>query len=343
MARKQGERGRRPTLDDVAALANVGRGTASRVLNGSPQVSESTKEAVLAAVKSLSYMPNQAARSLVAGRTGAVALVISESEERIFNEPFFGAVVKGISEGLSQASRHLVLHLAPARTRTANILDFLGSNQVDGVLTMSLREGDDLPTAVAERGVPVVGGGRSSASLDGSWVDVDNRAGGRLAASHLIDRGRGVIASITGPRDMRSGRERLAGFVEVLEASSIRPDQSLIVEGDFTEGSGYRGMLALLDRRPDTVAVFAASDMMALGAIRAIRESERTVGGDIAVVGFDDSREAATAVPRLTTIRQPARDMGWCMASSIIRLIDEPGIPPIQIVLPVELVVRDTS
>lgn len=340
---RQGDRRKRPTLDDVAALAQVGRGTASRVLNESPQVSEPTKEAVLAAVKMLGYVPNQVARSLVTGRTGAVALVIAESEERIFNEPFFGAVVKGISEGLSGVSRHLVLHLAPAKTRTENILDFLGSSHVDGVLTMSLREGDGLSLALAERGVPAVAGGRSSGSVAGSWVDVDNRAGGGLAASHLIERGREVIGSITGPRDMWSGRERLAGFAEMLESSSIRSDSSLIVEGDFTEGSGYRGMLILLERRPDIAGVFAASDMMAVGAIRAIRESGRSVPGDVAIVGFDNSPQATSALPPLTSIHQPAQAMGLHMASSIVRLIENPDEPPIQVVLPVELAVRSST
>ena len=297
----------------------------------------------MAAVKALNYVPNQAARSLVTGRTGAVALVIAESEERIFNEPFFGAVVKGISEGLSRASRHLVLHLAPASTRTANLLDFLGSNHVDGVLAMSLRDGDALLLALAERGVPVVAGGRSAHGFEGSWIDVDNRAGGRLAAGHLIDRGHRVIATITGPRDMCSGQERLAGFRDSMSASSLPLDDSLIVEGDFAEDSGYRGMLTLLDRRPDITAVFAASDLMAMGVIRAIRESGRAVPGDIAVVGFDDSAEAAKSVPALTTIRQPARAMGLHMATSISRLIDEPGSATPHVTLPVELVVRSSA
>ena len=297
----------------------------------------------MAAVKALNYVPNQAARSLVTGRTGAVALVIAESEERIFNEPFFGAVVKGISEGLSRASRHLVLHLAPASTRTANLLDFLGSNHVDGVLAMSLRDGDALLLALAERGVPVVAGGRPAHGFEGSWIDVDNRAGGRLAAGHLIDRGHRLIATITGPRDMCSGQERLAGFRDSMSASSLPLDDSLIVEGDFAEDSGYRGMLTLLDRRPDITAVFAASDLMAMGVIRAIRESGRAVPGDIAVVGFDDSAEAAKSVPALTTIRQPARAMGLHMATSISRLIDEPGSATSHVTLPVELVVRSSA
>ncbi|WP_233492285.1 LacI family DNA-binding transcriptional regulator [Blastococcus sp. TF02A-30] len=321
----------RPTLEQVAAHAGVGRGTVSRVVNGSPQVSEQTRRAVEAAIAELGYVPNLAARALVTRRTGTVALVVAEGEERLFEEPFFARAVRGISSAVQASGRQLVLALSEGRP----LERYLTPQHVDGVLLLSVRADDPLPRQLQGTGLPVVLGGRPD-GVDVPHVDVDNAGGARAAVAHLLATGRRRIATVTGPPDMGAGRDRLAGYRDALAGA-----EALEVTGDFTEGSGYRGVRELLDRRPDLDAVFAAGDSMAVGALRALREAGRSVPGDVAVVGFDDSPLAAVTDPPLTTVRQPVEELGRAMAELLAALLA--GEEPASRVLPTELVVRASS
>ncbi|MDX6374155.1 MAG: hypothetical protein QOD98_3143, partial [Nocardioidaceae bacterium] len=208
----------RPTLEEVAAAAGVGRGTASRVINGSSKVSEKARQAVERAIAELGYVPNQAARTLVTQRTDAVALVIAESEERVFAEPFFAGVVRGIGTSLSDARLQLVLLLADTGHRSGRLDDYLTRQHVDGVLLLSLHDDDGLPERIRARGLPFVLGGRATEDQEGAYVDVDNVLGARLAVDHLVHRGRKTIATIAGPTDMVVGRTRHDGYLAGLTA-----------------------------------------------------------------------------------------------------------------------------
>lgn len=215
--------GRRPTLDEVAALAGVGRGTVSRVVNGSPQVSPAARAAVERAIGALGYVPNRAARSLVTRRTDSVALVVSESEERVFGEPFFAAILRGISSSLLETHLQLWLAMAQSPAERERVEHHLTSQHVDGVLLLSLHDSDQLPVLLAERELPTVLGGRPAWMLapepdrrrlaQPAWfVDVDNAGGGRQAVEHLVATGRRRIGCIAGPQDMGVGLARLAGY-----------------------------------------------------------------------------------------------------------------------------------
>jgi len=332
----------RPTLDQVAERAGVGRGTVSRVINGSPQVSEHTRRAVEAAVAELGYVPNLAARALVTRRTDAVALVISESEERVFSEPFFAGVVRGISAAVSAAGRQLVLALAAGEERPLE--RYLTPQHVDGVLLVSLHGDDPLPELLRTRGLPVVLGGRPPSGYGGAYLDVDNVGGAEAGVAHLVARGRKRIATISGPHDMGAGQDRLAGYRAALADAGLEDDPALVAEGDFSEVSGLQAMRALLAGHPDLDAVFAANDLMAIGALRALREAGRRVPEDVAVVGFDDSPLSRVTDPPLSTVRQPVDEMGRQMAEMLLRLISgTDGETRLSAVLPTELVVRASS
>jgi DNA-binding LacI/PurR family transcriptional regulator len=296
------EVGGQPTLEQVAARAGVGRGTASRVINGSPQVSERTREMVMKAVEELGYVPNQAARTLVTRRTDTVALVIAESEERIFGEPFFAGVVRGISAALNDASRQLVLSLVHTNDQAQRLGNYLTRQHVDGVLLLSLHDDEAFPFDLDARRLPVVLGGRS-AHWSGSFVDVDNLDGARQAVGHLVETGRRTIATISGPRAMASGRDRLEGYAAAISDAGLTYDEELVVEGSFSEQSGRAGMEELLSRRPDIDGVFAASDLMAMGAMRSLRSHGRRIPEDVAVIGFDGTKASETTEPPLSTIR----------------------------------------
>ena len=332
----------RPTLEEVAALAGVGRGTASRVINGGAKVSDRARQAVEEAIAQLGYVPNPAARALVTQRTDAVALVIAESEERVFGEPFFAGVIRGISSALADGNLQLVLMLAQAQRR-GHLDDYLTRQHVDGVLLISLHDDDRLPQRIRSRGLPVVLGGRGPDNMDVAFVDVDNVLGARLAVDHLVHRGRRRIATIAGPPDMVAGRTRLQGYRDGLAAVDVEVDERLVVHGDFGQESGEAGMRNLLVRAPDVDGVFCANDLMAAGALRVLHEAGRKVPEDVSVVGFDDAPLAQSTHPPLTTVHQSPERMGHEMVSLLLHAMAHPDEPPQPRILPAHLVVRDSS
>jgi DNA-binding LacI/PurR family transcriptional regulator len=318
----------RPTLDEVAARAGVGRGTVSRVVNGSPQVSPRARARVEEAIAELGYVPNRAARALVTQRTDSVALVVSESEERLFGEPFFAGIVRGISSGLADTTLQLWLAMAQSPAERERVEHHLTAQHLDGVLLLSLHDADPLPTLLEERGLPTVLGGRPARMLQPGakpayFVDVDNAGGARQAVEYLLHRGRRQVGTIAGPQDMAVGVTRLAGYREAVAECAEAVAGDLIEYGDFSEASGAAAMRRLLERRPDLDAVFVASDLMAAGAIRALRERGRRIPDDVAVVGFEDSPIARQTEPPLTTVHQPVEQMGREMARLLVARINK--------------------
>lgn len=334
--------GGRPTLEEVAARAGVGRGTVSRVINGSSKVSGHTRAAVEAAVAELGYMPNRAARALAANRNDAIALVVPEPEARFFAEPYFSDVVRGVGATLAETDVQLVLTLAGNERERRRLAQYLSGHRVDGVLLVSVHAEDPLPELLVELGIPTVLSGRRSAAETLPWVDSDNLAGAAGAVRHLLGRGRREIATITGPLDVYGARCRLDGYRQALADAGHAVDELLIADGDFTEEGGRRAMRELLERRPGLDAVFAASDVMAAGARRELRAAGRRIPEDVALVGFDDSVLARHMDPPLTSVRQPVEEMGRTMARLLLaRIAGEEG--DAAVVLPTELVVRESS
>jgi DNA-binding LacI/PurR family transcriptional regulator len=338
------ERGQtQPTLEQVAALAGVGRGTVSRVVNGSSQVSERTRRAVEKAVAELGYVPNLAARALVTRRTDTVALVISEPEHRIFGEPFFAGIVRGISAAVTDSERQLVLAMAQTDAQVQQLDRYLTRQHVDGVLLVSQHRGDRLPAVLAERDVPVVLGGRPLDPGGGWYVDVDNVTGAREAVAYLLGGGSRKVATVTGPQDMVAGLDRYTGYTAALEEAGIAVDTDLVVEGDFSQHGGERAAHALLARRPDLDAIFAANDPMAAGVLTVLKDFGRDVPGDVAVIGFDDSETAQHTQPPLTTVSQPTEQMGRAMVDLLLEQMDGGGADPRHVLLPTTLRVRESA
>ncbi|MBB5431992.1 LacI family DNA-binding transcriptional regulator [Nocardiopsis composta] len=332
---------RRPTLEAVARHAGVGRGTVSRVINGSERVSDRTREAVLHAIEELGYVPNRAARTLVTRRTDMVALVVSESEERLFAQPFFAGIVRGVSGVLTERGLQLLLATARTAAEHERLGDYLVGGHVDGVLLVSLHADDPLPGRLTAAGIPFVLGGRPAhpGGEPVHYVDIDNVGGAELAVRRLAGTGRRRIATVAGPADMPAGQDRLDGYRRALEDAGLEPDPALVAWGDFSHEGGARAMRELLEAAPDLDAVFAASDDMALAALRVLRESGRRVPEDVALVGYDDTALAASADPPLTTVHQPTERMGGEMAQVLAdRALARTA--PEGIVLETRLVVR---
>lgn len=332
-----------PTLEAVAELAGVSRATVSRVINGRPRVSEKVRRLVEEAVKELGYVPNRAARSLVTRRTDSIALVVREPETRFFSEPFFPEIVRGISSSLAEVDFQLVLIMEQSGAHGERITRYLTTGHVDGVLLTSLHGKDPLPPALVAAGIPTVIGGGPPGELRVSYVDADNREGARQAVEHLVRGGRTRIATITGPADMPVGIDRLNGYRDALDATDLPFDPAIVVPGDFSQASGGVAMEQLLTLRPQIDAVFAASDLMAAGALQALGRAGLRVPDDVAVVGFDDSATARSTDPPLTSIRQPLVEMGRTMASLLLRHVLEGDTDPHTVILPTELVVRSSA
>jgi DNA-binding LacI/PurR family transcriptional regulator len=333
----------------VAARAGVGRGTVSRVINGSPRVSDATRAAVEAAVAELGYVPNTAARALAANRTDAIALVVPEPETRFFAEPYFSDMLKGVGAELSDTEMQLLLIFAGNDRERRSLAQYLAAHRVDGVLLVSVHADDPLPDLLAQLEIPAVISGPRSAGEALPSVDSDNYGGGRSAVEHLIAQGRSQIATITGRLDVYGAQRRVDGYRDALRDAGREVDEKLIVPGDFTEEGGRRAMTELLTRRPGVDAVFAGSDVMAAGARQVLREAGRRIPGDVALVGYDDSAIARHMDPPLTSVRQPIEEMGRAMIDLLLDEIADQRpagsrtLDRRQVVLPAELVERDSS
>lgn len=334
----------RPTLEDVAAFAGVSRSTASRALNDDAYVSAAAREKVLSAARDLGYSPNQAARSLVTRRTGAVAVVLSEPESRLLDDPYRAAVMRAGYRELADVGRQMVLIFSDIREDLSRTVRFLEGGHVDGALVFAPHRADPLPKALRLLRIPVVFGGQAAGIRRGVHVvDFDNEGGARLAVEHLVAAGRRRIATIAGPQDQSAPIDRLAGWRKTLLDAGLDP-ADLAEEGDFTLSGGANAMSALLARHPDIDAVFVASDMMAVGALRTLGRAGRRVPDDVAMVSFDDNVTLAPAMdPPLTSVHQDPREQVHAMVETLMRLLDDHNLKPRQHILPVSLAVRASS
>jgi DNA-binding LacI/PurR family transcriptional regulator len=309
------------------------------VVNGMP-VTPTSAESVRRAVEELGYVPNHAARTLVTQRTDLIALVLPETTTRVFSDDqFFPGVIQGVSQQLELADKQLVLMLAGSAASHARIERSVAAHHVDGVMLASLHGADPLPAALTRIGIPVVCNERSLGPMSPPYVGVDNVGGAEAAVRHLLTAGRTRIATIAGPQDMIGGIDRLTGYRNALRDSTRR---SIVAVGDFTLDSGYTAMRQLLEDDPRLDAVFVASDLMADGALQALRQAGRRVPDDIAVIGFDDIARAQYTDPPLTTVRQPIIEIGRQMARQLLRLVAGDDIEP-KMTLPTDLVVRQSA
>jgi DNA-binding LacI/PurR family transcriptional regulator len=325
----------------VAALAGVSRATAGRVLAGSPTVGAAAREAVLRAADELSYVTNRAARSLMTRRNDSIAFVVAEPEERFFADPHFALVLRGAHAALAGHDVQLVFSILAGDADRARFERFARGGHLDGVILLSLHGDDPLPQRLLSAGVPVALLGRPFSPVPGlAYVDADNVGGARSAVDLLVERGRTRLVTITGPQDMTVAQDRRSGFEARLAEHRLRSHGA--VDGDFSVQGGRSAMRELLATVPDLDAVFVANDLMALGALQALAEASRSVPGDVAVVGFDDSPLAASVQPALTTVRQPIVAMGEAVATRLLQGIEE-GTAPDPVVVETEIVVRESA
>ena len=330
----------RLTIIEIAKQSGVSRSTVSRVINDDPNVNSTTRQRVRSVMQKLNFQPNAAARGLAAGKTRILGLVIPMGVASLFSDPYFPQLIQGISTACNQHDYSTMLWLAEPEYERRTIQQIVSAGMIDGVIIASALTDDAVIEAVHARKIPFVLVGRHPIHSDIAYVDVDNRMSSRDAVLHLLRLGYKRVATIAGPLNMIGGMDRIAGYKEALKGRGLASDPKLIAEGDFTEESGYVAMQQLLPQSPD--AVFVASDTMALGALRALREAGKRVPEDIAMVGYDDMPFAARTDPPLTTVRQPIHRAGFVAAETLMDLINEPDSAPRRVILPTELVIRES-
>ncbi|HZU56104.1 MAG TPA: LacI family DNA-binding transcriptional regulator [Actinocrinis sp.] len=332
----------RPTIEDVAAEAGVSRGTVSRVLNGGVNVSPAALAAVNKAIKQTGYVVNHHARSLVTQRSRSVAFILSEPQEKFFEDPNFPILLRGCTQALAEHDMPLLLSIAGTEEDRERVVRFIAAGHIDGALLVSTHAGNPVVDRLTGLGVPAVACGLPIGhEYDLAYVAVNEAEGARQATAHLAKLGRRRIATVTGPMDTPGGRDRLKGYQDALRTAGLPADDSLVAHGDYTRASGELAMIKLLQANPDLDAVFVASDLMAVGAIDALTGAGKRVPEDVAVVGFDDSPAALTARPQLTTVRQPFRRISQEMVRLLLARLD--GQEPAAVILPTELVIRASA
>jgi len=325
-------------LEEIAKLSGVSRSTVSRVINNHPRVNPKTRERVYEVIQRLDYHPSAAARRLAGGRTNILGLVIPMGVPRLFTDPFFPLLIQGVSQACSAHDHSVMLWVAEPEYERRTIRQVLQNKMIDGVIIASAILDDPLLEALMEGDLPFILVGRHPAAPQVSYVDVDNFNSSREVVTYLLRLGYQRIGTISGPQNMIAGLDRLEGYKAALRQWGVPVDPDFTVEGDFTEDGGYNAMQRLLPHHPQ--ALFCASDAMAIGAMRALREASLRVPENVAVASFDDLPFSAHSEPPLTTVRQPIQRLGAVAVETLMEIIAHPEAPPRCVILPTELVIR---
>jgi LacI family transcriptional regulator len=329
------------TLEEIGERAGVSRSTVSRVINNHASVSASVRQRVLQVIKETGYQPHAAARSLAAQRTRVIGLVVPRSVQAFFADPFFPRLIQGIAQACNANEYTLSLFMFHSEAEEQDLYPrVLSRGLIDGVIITSSLEDDPLIPRLLQSDMPFVTIGRPLVSAAISYVDVDNMVGAHNAVTHLIRLGRRRIGHITGPLNTAVGRDRRQGYVNAHLGRGMQVDESLIIEGDFSETSGYRAAHRLVNEGAD--AIFAASDTMAFGVFRALREMKRRVPEDVAIVGFDDLEAAGLTQPPLTTVRQPTRQTGIAAVETLLDIVENGDDLVRRLIMPTQLIVRES-
>jgi LacI family transcriptional regulator len=329
------------TLEDIAEQAGVSRSTVSRVVNNHPNVSAGVRKRVLEVIQHTGYHPNIAARTLASQRSWMIGLVMPRSVSSFFTDPYFPLLTQGIAKGCNRHNYTLGLFLVDTKEDEDRILPRVSrSGMLDGILVQAGHHGDLVIDRLVQSSIPLFIVGRPFHTEGISYIDVDNVEGAYKVVSHLVRLGYQRIGTITGPLKSTVGVDRLEGYQKALTERGLAVDDTLITEGDFTEEGGYYAMQRLFPAKPD--AIFAASDIMAVGAMRAAQEANLRIPDDIAFVGYDDLPLANHRDLKLTTIRQPVYQFGFSAVEILIEMIENGKEPPPRVILGTELIVRES-
>lgn len=326
---------RSTTIKQVAQAANVSVATISRTLQNPAVVAPETRDRVMAAVTALNYVPNAQARNLRTARSRAIVALVPD-----ITNPFFGEIIRGIERGAFESGYSVLLgDTQHDEAREASYAGMIASGQVDGLLTMM----PHVPDLYYQRRFPIVSVCEYVPEPTISRVRADNPAGIAMAVEHLAGLGHRAIAYIGGREDHSISAEREQGFRTTMARLGLAVSPKLMTAGDFTADSGVAATRRLLESGEAFTAICSASDEMAVGAMQMLRQHGLSVPQDVSIVGFDDIPFARFLDPALTTIRQPTDRLGFESIRILLDQLGNPAFEPKMLVLPTELVVREST
>lgn len=326
------------TIVDVAAKAGVSFGTVSRVINNDVHVRPATRERVLQAMEQLGFVANRQARSLAGGKSGAIGLLVPD-----LGTGYIGEIIRGIDAELTLQELDLILYTTHrTASKEANYVANLAQGMVDGLLVVLPRNPADYVGTLTQRNFPFVLIDHQGTGKECPAVGATNWQGAFDATEHLLKLGHRRIGFITGSMDLGCAQDRLAGYRAALRTHHVPYTEELVYEGTFFQPDGFTGALALLDGPEPPTAIFASNDVMAMGAMDAIRQRGLRIPDDIAVLGFDDIPQAELVRPALTTIQQPLEKMGRVATQMLLDLLEAPESKIQRIELPTKLIIRDS-
>ncbi len=330
---------RRPTINDIAKRVGLSKASVSRALNGKQDVDPETRKRVLKVAAQVGYVPSASARALSNGRSNCLGLLVPT-----LTWPWILEVLRGVAEEIERSGYSLILYTTSGGEDSERefMSQVVPAGAVDGLALVIPLGMLEYIERLAKGGLPVVVVDDRGHYPDLPTVATTNVEGGRSATLHLVERGRRRIAMLNGPHDFGCNRDRLEGYKSGLQKAGLQFDPKLVVDSDFKESGGASAMTTLLAADPKLDAVFVANDVMAFGAMRALRNSGRRVPDDVAVVGFDDIPASAMTHPPLSTVRQPLYEMGRTAASMVMAAVRGESIAK-RIELPTSLVIRESS
>jgi LacI family transcriptional regulator len=326
------------TIAKIAELSGVSKATVSRVLNGYPHIRPEVREKVQNVIAETGFQPNHVARLLASDRSNIIGLIIPSGPQIVFTDPYFPALTQGISQAANQNHQTLALFIFHSEEEgRETVQHILATGLLDGLIVTADRKENSFVPQLIEHQMPFVLIGRSENGKQISFIDSDNVSGSYNATKHLIDLGHRRIATIASAQNS-AGDDRFRGYRQALEDHQMAFDSKLVATGDYSLESGYQATQQLLSEQPD--AIFVASDTMALGVLRALREVGLRVPEDVAIVSYDDLPPARQADPPLTTIRQQVGNIGGIAVETLMEYIADPSLPPREVILPTQLIVR---
>lgn len=334
----------RPTQREIAEEVGVSRTTVSLVLNEVPgvRVGSETRQRILEAAQRLNYYPNAGARRLASGKTSTVGLVWHRGPNPTYRDAFLPGLLEGVTRAAHKYGYHVLFRPIEPNETDDSYVELARSHHTDGFIFSGPRTDDPHLLKLHRERFPIVLHGQLPGT-DLLSVDVDNVHGATVAVNHLLNLGHRRIGIITNaPLVYTASQQRLSGYRQALKQAGIPCDECLVQEGNFDGESGQSAMADLLDCDPVPTAVFVASDMVAMGALKTIRERGLRVPDDIALVGFDDITAARFVTPALTTVRLPTFGLGWSAAETLIDLIENNTPGQTQTLLETELVIRQS-
>ncbi len=337
------------TIRDVAKLAGTSVSAVSAVLNNTAgrhiRVSEATRQRILEAAKQLGYAPNPLARSLVTGRTGVLGLVFPYSRAFIDRNPFSDQIMSGVFEEVVNEGYNLMLHTAVGNDWNAADEKMLIDPRVDGLILVLPSPNSSVIARCQEVKFPAVAVVYATENKQVCTINADDQHGGFLATQHLIELGHTRIAHFVGDPKVSTAQPRLQGYLKAMEQAGLQPEPEWMVQAGFDWKDGYSATQRILrlpkHKRP--TAIFAANDLCAEGAIRALREQGISVPKQMSIVGYDDTWFATMTTPPLTSVHMPIYEMGKLAAQVLIALVEGREVPQRQYTLPVHLTVRQST